>query len=91
MDANAIFDAFGEYAKKEMTRWKREQKMTQIRSVESRRCGNCDHWMKSSCKPEKEHGQFKSMNSPGCGDFIIDYGSKQLIDKFKDELERMKT
>ena len=64
---------------------KRRNKAEQLKSVTERRCGNCYHWMKNSCKPEKELKQFKSMNSYACKDFALsDCGS--LIPKFTQEL-----
>lgn len=33
----------------------RRNKLAQIRSLEVKKCGNCDYWMKSSCIPEKVH------------------------------------
>jgi hypothetical protein len=47
------------------------------------KCGNCDHWMKNSCKPEKMNKQFKSMNSIACLDFV----EMELAKKFREEWE----
>ena len=44
-------------------------KRKQLSEMMDRRCGNCSRWMKSTCKPEKERGQFKSINSFACQDF----------------------
>ena len=86
MDANKIFDAaikiFDEIDRAD----KIEKKQQQIQSVENKRCGNCDYWMKSTCRPEKEFKQFKSCNSIACIDFKLDGVSRELITKFKKEL-----
>ena len=66
-------------------------KQTQIRNVLSKRCGNCFHWMKSSCMPEKEHKQFKTCNSFICKDFVLSPISEELSKKFTIELEHLKS
>jgi hypothetical protein len=65
------------------------RKQAQIRSVNERRCGNCGHWMKTSCAPEKQHKQFKSINSVACGAFALDAGSRRLNDQFAVELQEL--
>ena len=86
MDANAIFDAFidasNEIHKKDEIR----KKKAQIDNVRSLRCGNCNHWMKSTCKREKEYGEFKSMSTPACGSFSLSRASIGLVSKFQSEL-----
>jgi hypothetical protein len=81
-----IFGAFGKLSELTGLVDQCSRKQVQIRSVNERRCGNCDHWMKTSCVPEKQHKQFKSMNSPACGAFTLDGGSKRLNDQFSVEL-----
>lgn len=56
-------------------------KKKQIADCRATLCGNCDHWMKSTCVPEKQHGEFKSMNSKGCeifkpNDYVIPLAEK---------------
>ncbi len=85
MNVDAIFDAVGRHAAYVVRTDKRGRKAAQLRSVQEKRCGNCYHWMKRSCTPEKQHGQFKSMNSLACKDFELD-NKHGLIEKFKAEL-----
>jgi hypothetical protein len=85
MDAEKIFDAVGKLGVLVHLKHEHSQKLEQLRSVQSRRCGNCFHWMKSSCIPEKKHKQFKSRNSFACKDFEL-YDLGVLIPKFKAEL-----
>ena len=65
------------------------KKEQQIASVLAARCGNCDHWMKTSCKPEKERGEFKSMNSVACPDFRLGFSSQMLAEDFRKELREL--
>ncbi len=62
----------------------------QFASVTEKRCGNCYHWMKSSCKREKQFGEFKSSASAGCGEFEMCPQSDLLAAKFRGELEDLK-
>jgi hypothetical protein len=64
---------------------RRNQKLRQIASLHEKRCGNCWRWMKSSCVPEKKHGQFKSCNSYACDDFDLKDWSC-IENKFREEL-----
>ena len=88
--AEAIFDAFaemvGELGKADAIK-KQEVK---IANCTRKKCGNCDHWMKSTCKPEKERGQRKSMNSYACSDFVLAYSSKLIIGSAKEKLAILK-
>jgi hypothetical protein len=63
-----------------------EKKKEQIANVCSRTCGNCDHWMKTTCVPEKQHKQFKSSSSMACGAFEMCGSSLNLKTKFEAEL-----
>ena len=83
--AEAIFDAFGRLSEFTALAHDLRLKEDQIQSVNQRRCGNCDHWMKTTCVPEKKHGQFKSCNSIACGAFVQDWSSKQLSVQFNAE------
>ena len=90
MDINAIFDALGKTSQLLQIKDQYQDKLKQIESVQSERCGNCDHWMKSSCVPEKEFGQFKSMNSLACKLFILAHSSKYMIEEFTKDLHEIK-
>ena|ERR1043166_667015 len=65
------------------------RKAAQITDVNSRTCGNCTHWMKTTCIPEKKYGQFKSMNSTGCAAFQLSKSSYDLSTRFAQELEEI--
>lgn len=86
MNVDQIFDAIGKASAYVIACDQRAGKRKQLSDVLARRCGNCYHWMKSSCRPEKEHGQFKSSNSCACKDFERDDGHG-LIQKFENELK----
>lgn len=90
MNVNAIFDAVGKASHYVHLLDAVSNKETQIRNVLSKRCGNCFHWMKSSCIPEKKHKQFKSCNSFGCKDFALCPFHKELSEKFGKELDELK-
>lgn len=66
-----------------------QKKRQQIRECTSRTCGNCFHWMKSSCVPEKKHGQFKSINSVACELFELSGLSARIAEGFEDELAEL--
>ena len=89
-EASAIFDAAIRASKLRHLNNKRAAKASQIKSVLAKRCGNCDHWMKNSCVPEKKHGEFKSASSLTCGDFVLSHGSKRLVSQFEEELKEIK-
>lgn len=63
----------------------------EIRSCLERRCGNCNHWMKSTCKPEKIGKQFKHRNSFACGDFSQCPISADIAAKKQQELDALLT
>ena len=66
------------------------EKKEQIRSVTEQRCGNCFHWMKTTCKPEKQGKRFCSTNSPACNDFSPDQLlSIKFAAKFRQELAEL--
>lgn len=89
MNINTIFDVLGKASQILHIQDQYQSKLAQIESVQSKRCGNCDHWMKSSCVLEKEHGQFKSMGSLACENFILAHSSKYMIKEFTDELRKI--
>lgn len=86
---NDMFDALSKLAQLSIIQHQYNEKVVQIKSVGEKRCGNCDHWMKSSCMPEKKYGQFKSMNSVSCIDFVLNAGSIVLKAKFTEELREI--
>ena len=87
--AEAIFDAIGKLSRAVHARDRRLTKLAQIASCEVKEWGRCDHWTKSSCVPEKQRKEFKSMGSPACKDFVLSYGSKATIKIFREELAAM--
>ena len=89
MNINAIFDVSGKASQILHIQDQYQDKLAQIESVRSKRCGNCEHWMKSSCVPEKKHGQFKSMGSLACENFILAHSSKYMIEEFIEELRKI--
>ena len=86
MNVNAIFDAVNKASKTVHLQDAINNKKIQIRSVTSERCGNCFHWMKTSCVPEEKHGRFKSCNGIACKEFSLTLLNHTLIDDFKQEL-----
>jgi len=69
-----IFDAIGKAACLIIRQDKINVKLKEIANFKQKTCGHCSHWMKSSCKPEKEGKQFKSSSSLACKDFnIVEY------------------
>lgn len=89
MNINGIFDAFMKMSEYSGLRNQAARKQEQIANVCARRCGNCDHWMKTSCKPEKVHKQFKSSGSMACGAFERDPMSLKLEAEFRGELDQI--
>lgn len=88
MDVEKIFDAVGKASAFICIQDQRDSKAQQLRDVQAKRCGNCWHWMKTSCIPEKKYKKFKSCNSFACKDFeLSDLGG--LIPKFKTELAEL--
>jgi hypothetical protein len=89
MNINAFFDAIGKASEIAGIAGQARSKREQIESVTSRRCGNCEHWMKTTCKPEKVHKQFKSSGSIACGAFQRDWMSLKLETEFRVELDEI--
>lgn len=58
-----------------------------IKDMEREVCGHCDLWMKSTCKPEKQGGSVKSMNSVACSAFTLDSWSLKFTNELKAELQ----
>ncbi len=57
--------------------------------MEEKKCGMCQYWMRSDCKPEKELGQFKSAKSFPCKDFEREQIYKDMIVKRKEKLKSL--
>ncbi len=90
-DINQIFDILSNLSTLAIINDRYNSKLKQIKSVQKKVCGNCGHWMISSCYPEKELKQFKSSSSYACKDFVLVHSSKYLIKRFELELEEIKT
>ena len=86
MDAVGIFDAMNRASRLMHAECDRRQLQRDIIEAERQSCGNCWKWMKNECKPEKEHGQFKSCESSGCDGFEISDWDAKWVDKLKAEL-----
>lgn len=52
-----------------------------VRDIRSLKCGNCDHWMKTTCYPEKQLNQFKSCASIACKDFTINEPMAEILEE----------
>ena len=91
MDANSIFDAFERISSLSEIVENRRRKCAQLRGLKAKVCGNCDHWMKSSCGPEKEEKQFKSCGSIACCDFKIKSWVSEKIDVCSLELKEIES
>lgn len=87
--ADAIFDAFGRAVELMAQQDKIRAKRREVFDAEQKRCGSCWHWMKSSCKPEKEHRQFKHINSFPCPAFDRTDWDTQRIATLRNELAEM--
>ncbi len=86
MNVDSIFDAVSQYAASVMAAEAISRKRRQIVEAKQLRCGNCWHWMKRSCKPEKQRGYFKSISSFGCGDFELTSWQVTRIQELEAEL-----
>jgi hypothetical protein len=83
---DAIFDAVAIAGKISAMEYKVREKREQLKEVAARKCGNCGAWMTSYCKPEKERGQFKSMNSIACSAFGTTPSLEREIERYRTEL-----
>jgi len=88
-EVDAIFDAVGNacdlvYKQDEINKAKKR-----LAQAEKKNCGYCQLWMTSYCKPEKEHGQFKSMSGYPCRDFQRAQIYKDMIVERKEELKAL--
>ncbi len=85
-----IFDAVIAYEKASQIKYVIKEKEDHIRELEKKLCGHCCLWMTTECKPEKEYGQFKSINTIACKDFSQDPFIRDLIIKVKEEISQLK-
>lgn len=90
MDALGIFDAMNRASRRMQAEVRRRELQQDIAESKSKTCGNCDHWMKCTCKPEKDHGQFKSCGSCGCNDFSRTEWEESRIRELEAELDAAK-
>jgi hypothetical protein len=89
-DIEKIFDAFFEHSSAVHKADAISKKILEIVSASEKRCGNCDLWMKRSCLPEEQDGQFKSMKSRGCKLFIQSIFSKGVEADRRHELANLR-
>lgn len=89
MNINDIFDAVAAFAEETIRQDKIREKQEEIAEAQRKVCGHCFKWMKSTCIPEKKHGQFKSMNSLACGLFEAKRYSLELAERRKEELTEL--
>lgn len=65
------------------------EKRKQIRDVLAHVCGNCQHWMKRECRPERVHKRFKSASSCACIQFMLQPTNRSLANTFEAELHEL--
>lgn len=85
-EVDQIFDGVMAFSTAVHKADKRRNLVNEIAELKQPRCGHCSYWMKTSCKPEKQHGQFKSMDSWGCKGFERNHFTVQIIAKREAEL-----
>lgn len=90
-EVDMIFDAVAKASRWVHLKDEIAKKKEQIRDVNSLTCGNCNHWMKTSCIPEKKHGKFKSSASFACEIFQQCSSSIDLAEKFGKELKQLES
>ena len=92
-DLGTVFDRFLEADARlsELAEFRR--RLQEARQTDSRRCGNCNHWMKSrDCPRERNVKGFSrgpSMGAPACDQFslekwVADLKAKRLADLDRD-------
>jgi len=89
-DVDRIFDAISNFSCAMLRLDAIRQKEQELFEAQKKECGSCFHWMKSSCVPEKERWQFKSMSSHVCKDFHRTGRSIELIKQREEELQVLK-
>ena len=87
MDANKIFNSLIAASGAMARHYSIQEKKQRIAEAKREECGNCWHWMKITCKPEKKKGIFKSMSGSPCGDFERKQRNIKFIQKLENELE----
>ncbi len=88
-DVEQIFDTFAEMSKIVHRADAIRKKQNDIRSLNEKRCGHCDKWMKPSCKLEEVHGMFMSIDDWGCSGWITDPWMVSLIAQRNAELKEL--
>lgn len=66
---NVFQDIFQPVSEAEVKRRAELARLEEYVSV--KRCGSCDHWMKSTCKLEQRSGRKMSMNDYGCAQYEL--------------------
>lgn len=89
MNVDAIFDAFAQGTSKLHRQDCIRKKRAQWIEAKRKRCGACYHWMKTSCKPEKERGEFKSAASFPCPAFEWSKFDSEWVEKLEAELKEL--
>lgn len=90
MSAGKIFEAASKALRYVILQEKIHEKRVQLGGVKSKTCGNCFHWMKSSCVPRKKYKLIKSCNSPACDDFTFNLFKESLAKRFSNEIDELK-
>ena len=89
MDVDTIFSAARAFSSEIIRLDKIRDARLLLRDADRKECGHCCHWMKSTCKPEKEGGQIKSCSSPPCKGFQRSQWNVALVEQRKKELSAM--
>ena len=89
-EVDAIFDAIGKASAFIHKQDEINEAKERLADIEKKECGMCQYWMKSSCKPEKEFGQFKSGKSFPCKDFKREQIYEDIIIERKEKLKMLR-
>jgi len=90
MATTGIFNAVAMASAQIIKEEKLANKAKQIADVQRKVCGNCEHWMKTTCIPEKKHGKLKSCNSLGCEAWVWGFRSKYILSELTKEFETLR-
>ena len=86
---DAVFDWVSKFSEHIHRADEIRRKKQDLQQARAKQCGNCDHWMKTTCKPEKKLGQFKSCASRACSDFKQTARSQQREVEIAWELDKL--
>ena len=89
MDTDRIFNTLEKLGIISQLKDQYRKKSEQIRGCEAKTCGNCHHWMKINCKPEKEKKKFTSVDTMACRDFKIDPWKIKMLEELRVELKKI--